>query len=170
MCDQVSPAQLPRRCGSLGLTRPPRCGTKRGSVGCGRDGRGSWFARLSVAARVRLFATAPEQAVSAWQVIESVALALGGSGGQLAGGVWVLLVSAAARRAKEFPAAMNWLGAGIGTAGILSTLPALSMLEVAYELLMIVWFGWLGIAMLRSSGHSQPGPCYYSTDYLSMGS
>ena len=34
-------------------------------------------------------------------------------------------------------------------------LPALSMLEVAYELLMIVWFGWLGIAMLRSAGHSQ---------------
>ena len=52
---------------------------------------------------VRLFATAPEQAVAAWQVIESVALALGGSGGQLVGGVWVLLVSAAALRAKEFP-------------------------------------------------------------------
>jgi Domain of unknown function (DUF4386) len=104
---------------------------------------------------VQLFATAPEQAVSAWQVIESVAMALGGSGGQLVGGVWVLLVSVAALRAKEFPAALNWLGAGIGTAGILSTLPALSMLEVAYELLMIVWFGWLGIAMLRSAGHSQ---------------
>ncbi len=104
---------------------------------------------------VRLFATAPEQAVSAWQVIESVALALGGSGGQLVGGVWVLLVSAAALRATEFPTALNWLGAGIGTAGILSTLPALSMLEVVYELLMIVWFGWLGIAMLRSAAHSQ---------------
>jgi hypothetical protein len=64
-------------------------------------------------------------------------------------------VSAAALRAREFPAALNWLGAGIGTAGILSTLPALSMLEVAYELLMIVWFGWLGIAMLRSARHSQ---------------
>jgi hypothetical protein len=104
---------------------------------------------------VQLFATAPEEAVSAWQVIESVAMALGGSGGQLVGGVWVLLVSVAALRAKEFPAALNWLGAGIGTAGILSTLPALSMFEVAYELLMIVWFGWLGIAMLRSAGHFQ---------------
>jgi hypothetical protein len=104
---------------------------------------------------VQLFATAPEQAVSAWQVIESVAMALGGSGGQLVGGVWVLLVSVAALRAREFPAALNWLGAGIGTAGILSSLPALSMLEVAYELLMIVWFGWLGIALLWSARHSQ---------------
>ena len=98
---------------------------------------------------------APDQAVSAWQVIESVALALGGSGGQLVGGVWVLLASAAALRAKEFSTALNWLGVAIGTAGILSTLPALGVLEVVYELLMIVWFGWLGIAMLRSAGHSQ---------------
>ena len=104
---------------------------------------------------VRLFATDPDQAVSAWQTFEPVALALGGSGGQLVGGTWVLLVSVAAMRAKEFPTALNWLGAGIGTAGILSTLPALSMLEVVYELLMIGWFGWLGIAMLRSAGHSQ---------------
>ena len=104
---------------------------------------------------VQLFATAPEKAVSAWQVIESVAMALGGSGGQLVGGVWVLLVSVAALRAKEFPTALNWLGAGIGTAGILSSLPALSMLEVGYELLMIVWFGWLGIALLWSARHSQ---------------
>ena len=52
---------------------------------------------------VQLFATAPDQAVSAWQVIESVAMALGGSGGQLVGGVWVLLVSAAALRARSSP-------------------------------------------------------------------
>ena len=103
---------------------------------------------------VRLVATAPDQAAAAWQTFEPVALALGGSGGQLVGGVWVLLVSAAALRAKEFPTALNWLGAGIGTAGILSTLPALSLLEVAYELLMIVWFGWLGITMLRSAGQA----------------
>ena len=104
---------------------------------------------------VGLFATDPEQAVSAWQVFEPVALALGGSGGQLVGGTWVLLVSVAALRARAFPVALNWLGTTIGTAGILSTLPALSMLEVVFELLMIGWFGWLGIAMLRSAGHSQ---------------
>src|SRR5450756_2246616 len=52
---------------------------------------------------VRLYATAPDQAVSAWQTIELVAEALGGSGGEILGGVWILLLSAAALRTKVFP-------------------------------------------------------------------
>ena len=98
---------------------------------------------------VRLYAAAPAQAVSAWQVIEPVASALGGSGGELLGGVWFLLLSGAALRAKVFPVALNWLGGGIGAAGILSLAPPLSGLEVVFELLQIVWFFWLGIVMLR---------------------
>jgi hypothetical protein len=103
---------------------------------------------------VRLYATAPAQAVSAWQVIEPVASALGGSGGELLGGVWFLLLSGAALRAKAFPAALNWLGVGIGAAGILSAVPALSGLEAAFGLLQIVWFLWLGIVMLRTSARA----------------
>jgi len=99
---------------------------------------------------VRLYAAAPAQAVSAWQVIEPVASALGGSGGELLGGVWFLLLSGAALRAKAFPAALNWLGVGIGAAGILSVVPALSGLEAAFGLLQIVWFVWLGIVMVRT--------------------
>jgi len=99
---------------------------------------------------VRLYATNPDQAVSAWQVIEPVAGALGGSGGEILGGVWFLLLSAAGLRKKVFPRALNWLGVGIGTAGILSMVPALSALEAAFELLQIVWFFWLGIVMLRT--------------------
>src|SRR5674476_226904 len=86
---------------------------------------------------VRLYATNPDQAVSAWQVIEPVAGALGGSGGEVLGGVWFLLLSAAGLRKKVFPRALNWLGVGIGTAGILSMVPALSALEAAFELLQI---------------------------------
>ncbi|MDO8881109.1 MAG: DUF4386 family protein [Coriobacteriia bacterium] len=99
---------------------------------------------------VQLYATAPDQAVSAWQVFEPVAGALGGSGGELLGGVWILLLSAVALRAKVLPSALNWLGVGIGAAGILSVVPALSGLEVAFELLQIVWFLWLGIVMVRT--------------------
>src|SRR5665648_70035 len=99
---------------------------------------------------VRLYATAPDQAVSAWQTIEVVAEALGGSGGEILGGVWFLLLSGAALRTKVFPSALNWLGVGIGTAGILSLVPALSGLEVVSGLLQIVWFFWLGIVMLRT--------------------
>lgn len=99
---------------------------------------------------VRLYSTNPDQAVSAWQVIEPVAGALGGSGGEVLGGVWFLFLSAASLRTKVFPRALNWLGVGIGTAGILSIVPALSALEAAFELLQIVWFLWLGIVMLRT--------------------
>jgi len=103
---------------------------------------------------VRLYATAPAQAVSAWQVIEPVASALGGSAGELLGGVWFLLLSGAALRSKTFPVALNWLGVGIGTAGVLSLVPALGGLEAVFGLLQIVWFAWLGIVMLRTKAHT----------------
>lgn len=51
---------------------------------------------------------------------------LGGSGGEILGGVWFLLMSVVALRAKKLPRALNWLGAGLGAAGILSAVPALS--------------------------------------------
>jgi prepilin signal peptidase PulO-like enzyme (type II secretory pathway) len=74
----------------------------------------------------------------------------GSSGGEIIGGVWILLLSAAALRTKVFPVALNWLGVGIGIAGILSLAPALNGLAVVFGLLQIVWFAWLGIVMLRT--------------------
>jgi hypothetical protein len=56
-----------------------------------------------MAAVVGLDANDPAQAVSAWQAIEPVAQGLGGSGGELLGGVWVLLVSVAALRVGALP-------------------------------------------------------------------
>ncbi len=100
---------------------------------------------------VQLFSTAPDQAVAAWQVIEAVAGALGGSGGELLGGVWILLLSAVALRVRALPAPLNGLGIGLGIAGILSAVPALAVLEAVFGLLQIVWFGWLGVAMLRTT-------------------
>jgi hypothetical protein len=44
---------------------------------------------------------------------------------------------------------LNWLGVIIGTAGILSLVPALNGLAVVFGLVHIVWFMWLGIVMLR---------------------
>ena len=76
--------------------------------------------------------------------------ALGGSGGEILCGVWFLLLSAAALRTKVFPSALDLLGVGIGTAGILSIVPALSALEAAFELLQIVLFLLLWIVMLRT--------------------
>ena len=101
-----------------------------------------------MAAVVGLHATDPAQAVSAWQAIEPVAQGLGGSGGELLGGLWVLLVSVAALRTGRLPRVLNWLGVAIGTAGVLSVVPVLKDLAYGFGLLQIVWFVWLGIVML----------------------
>ena len=104
-----------------------------------------------VAAVVELHGTSPAQAVAAWQTIEPLAQGLGGSGGELLGGVWVLLVSVAALRTGGLPSALNWLGVAIGVAGVVSVVPAFKNMAYAFGLLQIIWFVWLGIVMLRST-------------------
>ena len=104
-----------------------------------------------MAAVVELHSTDPAQAVSAWQAIEPVAQGLGGSGGELLGGLWVLLVSVAALRTGGLPKVLNWLGMAIGAAGVLSVMPALKDLAYGFGSLQIVWFVSLGIVMLRTT-------------------
>jgi hypothetical protein len=103
-----------------------------------------------VAAVVGLLGTSPAQAVSAWQAIEPVAQGLGGSGGELLGGLWVMLVSVAALRTGGLPRVLSVLGVAVGAAGVLSVVPALKDLAYGFGLLQIVWFVWLGIVMLRT--------------------
>jgi hypothetical protein len=98
---------------------------------------------------VGLYATDPTRAVSVWQAIEPVAQGLGGAGGELLGGLWILLVSWAAFRTEALPRALNWLGLVIATAGLISVVPGLDLMGVVFGLLLIVWFAWLGIVMLR---------------------
>ncbi|MCJ7736837.1 MAG: hypothetical protein MUQ10_05910, partial [Anaerolineae bacterium] len=84
-----------------------------------------------------------------WLAIESVFEGLGGST-ELLGGIWVLLISWAALRGGELPRVLNYLGVAVGVAGIVSTIPALAVLFIyIFALGQIVWFIWLGIAMLR---------------------
>jgi len=104
-----------------------------------------------MAAVVGLHATNPAQAVAAWQAIEPVAQGLGGSGGELLGGLWVLLVSVAALRTRGLPKVLNLLGVAIGTAGLLSVVPALNDLAYGFGLLEIVWFVGLGVVMVRTA-------------------
>ncbi len=100
-------------------------------------------------------ASDPQQAAATWQVIEPVAEALGGTGGDVLGGVWFLLVSWVALRSRVFPPALNWLGLGVGAAALLSAVPGLSVLEAVVGLLQIVWFLWFGIITARI-GSTEP--------------
>lgn len=98
---------------------------------------------------VDLNATDPVAAVAAWQAIEPVALGLGGAGGEVLGGTWVLLVSLAALHGHALPKWLNWLGLVVGTAGIASTLPGLAAATIPFGLLVIAWFAGLGVHLLR---------------------
>lgn len=108
------------------------------------------------------------QAVLAWQAIEPVALGLGGAGGELVGGLWVLLVSLISLRSGALPKALGWLGMVIGAAGLISVVPPLHDAAYAFGLLQIVWFVWLGISLLRSEAtqvESAPLAAAGSTQY-----
>ena len=105
---------------------------------------------------VDLYGKDPVQAGTVWLAIDSVFEGLGGSN-EVLGGIWILLISWAALRVGEFPKALNYLGAAIGVAGIVSVVPALAEYFIyIFALGQIVWFIWLGIVMLRNSPSAAP--------------
>ncbi len=99
----------------------------------------------------------PEQAHLAWQAIEPVALALGGAGGEVLGGLWALLVGSVAVRSHALPKALAWLGVAIGALGIASVVPPLHDAAIAFGLLLIVWLGWLGGTLLGARTPNMAG-------------
>jgi hypothetical protein len=99
---------------------------------------------------VALAKTDPEQARLTWQAIEPVAQGLGGAGGEVLGGLWVLLVSWVALRSGALPKALGWLGAIIGVAGLVSIVPPLHDAGYAFGLLQIAWFVWVGVALMTT--------------------
>ncbi len=108
-----------------------------------------------MAAVVAQYPSDPGHAVSTWQAIEPVSEGLGGSGGEILGGLWVLLVSYAALRTSGLPRPLGWLGLAVGVTGLLSVVPLLHGAGVAFGLLQIGWFVWLGITMLRAGMRGQ---------------
>jgi hypothetical protein len=103
-----------------------------------------------MAAAVDLHAIDPGRAASLWQAIEPVTDGLGGSGGELLGGLWVLLVSAVGLRTGGFPKPLGWLGVVLGAVGLVSVVPPLNQAAIAFGMIQILWFAWLGITMLRT--------------------
>lgn len=99
---------------------------------------------------VTLYATDPAQAATVWLAIDSVFNGIGG-GVEILGGLWSVLVSWAALRTGRLPKALNVLGIVVGLAGIVTVVPAFGEIGGAiFGLGQIVWFAWLGIAMLVS--------------------
>lgn len=99
---------------------------------------------------VDLSGTNPAQAESVWLAVDSVANGLSG-GMEIAGPIWVLLVSLAALRAGVFPKALNYLGMVMAVAGLFTIVPALEDVGIVFGLGLIVWLGWVGIVMYRGT-------------------
>ena len=98
---------------------------------------------------VSLYAQNPEQAATVWLAIESVFNGLGG-GVEVVGGIWVVLLSVTALRNGGLSRAFNIYGLLVGAAGLVTVIPALSEIGgMVFGLTQIVWFAWLGIALLR---------------------
>jgi hypothetical protein len=98
---------------------------------------------------VDLHTTDPAAAVVAWQAIYPVTLGLGGAGGEVLGGTWVLLVSLVALRGHALPTWLSTVGLIAGVAGIISTIPGLAPVAVLFGLLVIVWFLGVGVTLLQ---------------------
>lgn len=100
-----------------------------------------------------LYLRDPTQAAAVWLTFDIVVRGLGG-GNEIVGGLWILLISLAALRTRSLPGLLNTLGAIVGTAGILTTVPTLAGLELLgmiFGLGSVVWFIWLGVYMMRSA-------------------
>lgn len=90
----------------------------------------------------------PVQAQALYHSIWLITNALGG-GTELVGGLWVLLLSIAGLKQKWLPKALHLLGVVIGALGILTVLHTVPYLKDVFGLLQMIWFIWLGVALLR---------------------
>ena len=77
-------------------------------------------------------------------------MALGSAGGELLGGLWVLLASAAALQSGALSKGLGRLGIMIGLIGLLSVVPRLHGATVAFGLLEIIWLAWLAKVLLTA--------------------
>ncbi|MDP2574666.1 hypothetical protein Q8W40_20910 [Vibrio penaeicida] len=107
------------------------------------------ISNIGLAAALELSTTNSEQAILVWSIISTIVEGIGG-GNEVVGGLWVLLLSIAAYRCNEFSKAFNCLGFFVGVVGILTIYPA-EVLTAIFGITQIVWFAWLGVAMLFGS-------------------
>lgn len=106
------------------------------------------IANIGMVAVIDLYAKNSDQAMTLWVVINTIVEGIGG-GNEVVGGLWVLLLSVAGLKIIELPKLLNCLGVCIGFVGVLTIYPAEIPTEI-FGLGQIIWFSWLGVAMLNS--------------------
>lgn len=110
------------------------------------------IANIGLESVINMAANNTEQAMNVWLVINIVVDGIGG-GNEIVGGLWVLLLSVAALKAREFSIPLNYLGLFIGLVGIFTVYPADVLTEI-FGVGQILWFAWLGVTLLRSNSNN----------------
>lgn len=88
----------------------------------------------------------PIEAARMWHVVSTIENGLGG-GNEIAGGVWIIVTSLAARAILS--PALRWTGIVIGACGLATILPSLEVFGMVFGLGFIAWFIWIGLALRR---------------------
>lgn len=114
------------------------------------------IAVVGMDAVVELQATDPAQAGTIWTAIETVQFAIGG-GIEIVGALWILLIGWAALRIGAFSRPLGYVSVAIGTAGVITIIPALEIFGALFGLGMIVWFVWVGITLLQTVPDAETG-------------
>jgi len=91
--------------------------------------------------------TDTKQAIETWKTVSIIIEGLGG-GNEVVGGLWVLLLTLAVFKDKNFPKFLFFLGLLVGLAGILTIYPLEVFTEI-FGLSQIIWFIGIGIFLLR---------------------
>lgn len=118
--------------------------------GCLLVGSGMIYIK-GIALAVDMYAYDPAQAITVWTSIEAIALALGSSEGEILGGIWTLLISITALKAKAFHKGICYVGIVAGVAGILTIIPAVNIIGgiAVFGITQIVWFVFMGISLMK---------------------
>lgn len=107
---------------------------------------------VAVKQAANLFAPDPQRAAEVWSLLHSVELGLGG-GNEIAGAVWILLVSIAGLVGRSLGKITIALGFLTGAGGIATVVPAIGDVAGAvFGLGAIAWFIAVGLSMIRD-GH-----------------
>lgn len=95
----------------------------------------------------------PDLVQSLWLSVITTTQGLGGSN-EIVGGLWVLLVSVELWRNRFYSTILSIIGVTAGVAGVVSAVPPLSDLGALFGLLLIVWFIYLSVVMMRESANT----------------
>ena len=105
------------------------------------------MANVTVEHAAALFVVDPIQAAEDWALLQVVELGLGG-GNEIAGGMWILLISIAGTMGRKLGRITNGLGLLTGASGVATLVPAIGDLAgAAFGLGAIAWFIAVGLSL-----------------------